>query len=325
MSVNIDNLRACVDLVDAELVATSAALTESRAAHAATAAELSETLALLAVAEARIAELEAQIGGPVDPPAVPLLVGATVVPATGESWLQATARFESLIGKPITVARRFLGSAPLLPFSSYDQFAADVGRRDRWVSFKGDPTDAQLEAFIRSIPVDGHTTGVAWNHEPENDGGVMTPAYFRARQARLLAVIRKVNRPDVYPMVVLMGWLENDGIASTTSAAWFPDEPAEWVLGVDFYDDKANRTYAQLATQTLDLWALAGGIRWAATEFGTARTGTSAATWITEYGQFARTRPGCIGGAWFDSTIGIGQPLAARGPEAVAAYAALIP
>lgn len=333
LSTDFDAIRLAVDL--AQLNASDTELDRDRLARTVADQEvtIATHLSTIAAQAQQIADLEAQLagggGGDNPPPPEPMLVGTAVTKTTTESWDTATTRFEQMVGKPITIARRFLGG-PFTNWASIPQFAVDTGKRSSVVSFKGDPTDVQLVAAIQSIPVDGFTRWLVWNHEPENDGAPMTPAYFRGRQARLLAAWRAAGSPThVKPMIVLMTWLERDGNASTSSAQWFPDEPAAWTLGLDPYDIPGTMSLEKLTKPTVDLWRAAGGHDWLIAETGTHTTpGATAAAWITTGFDWARSY-GAKAVCWFDSGVGAnagpnGWFLANCGQEAVDAFAAQI-
>lgn len=233
----------------------------------------------------------------------PVWVGATIDRRTGESWAQATAAFERAIGADVDLARRFTGVFPQT-FANVPAFTVDTGQRDRWISVKGYPTRADWLRFLRSIPADGHTTYVTINHEPENDGPAMTPTVYKAKQALMLAAIREVDRADLIPAVVLMGWLERDGLASTSSADWFPDEPAAFVLGLDIYENGSGRNLGELAAPTVTLWRAAGGGDFAIAETGTRLTGAQGVAWIDRAFAWCRAALDCLGITWFHSAVG---------------------
>lgn len=287
-----------------------------------TAVEDRDRLAVaLAAAEARIVELEQS-----QPRRV--LLGASVEQQDGQTWGEATAVFEALIGRRVPVARRF-SRRPPTTFTGTNVFALDAGVRSSVISWKGEMTDAELRRFLESIPDDGFTRWVIWQHEPENDGGQMTPAFFRARQARLLAAHRAIGAPSrIVPTVNVMGWLERDSDrpVPTSSATWFPDEPAAWCLGINPYDEGRLELRAGLEP-TLKLWRAAGGVRWSVPEFSTRRTGPQAARWITEGLGWAASE-GADFACWFDhggkEPEAGGWYLRNTGPEGIAAFAAHI-
>ena len=64
----------------------------------------------------------------------------------------------------------------------------------------------------------------------------MNPDVFKAKLALMLSAIRESARPDLHPAVVLMTWLKRDDDPNSSSAVWFPDEPAAFTLGLDPYD-----------------------------------------------------------------------------------------
>lgn len=254
-------------------------------------------------------------------PARTVLVGATVERLVGETWIAATSRFESGIGQPITIARRFVGSFPS-SFGSVQAFAADVGVRDRFISVKGTPTLAQWVSFLQSIPVDGFDTWVTINHEPENDGASMTPALFRSKLRLMHDALMQVNRADLHAGVVLMAWLERDGIASTSSAAWFPDADiiTDFTLGIDPYDPNNRQQFPALVDATLQLWDAAGGGPWMVTETGTKRVGVDGVAWIDTMFAYCHADPDCGAVMWFHAVTGADGPWLITDPLMFAAY-----
>jgi len=242
-------------------------------------------------------------GDPDPEPAHRMLIGATVDRIGSESREAATLRFEKALGKPLDIVRRFTGT-PVTTFDQTSNFVVDKGKRSRIISFKEMATGAGVETFLRSIPADGYTTYVMRWHEPENDGGTHTASWFKQQQAELLAAIRKVNRPDLIPAFCLMGWLDRDASATTSSADWFPAEASAWVMGIDPYDPWNKETLPALCKPTLDLWRKAGGTRWMITETATHRTGVDGAKWISDGYDWCRSE-GAEAVCWFDSAVGV--------------------
>ncbi len=236
-----------------------------------------------------------------------LLAGAAVerveVNGVMQTWDEATTAFEAAVGQPITIARRFSPDFPGT-FAEVEAFAVDTGVRDRFISVKGDPTFEQWMTFLDSVPADGFDTWVTINHEPENDGDDMTPDVFKAKLALMLSAIRETARPDLHPAAVLMTWLERDDDPNSSSAAWFPDEPAAFTLGIDPYDICGCNAFPDLVEPTLALWRDAGGVDWAVTETGTKQTGEAGAAWIDGMFDFCRSDASCVGPMWFHSAIG---------------------
>lgn len=242
------------------------------------------------------------------PPPTPgdMLVGASVAKTSSQTWTQATSAFETMIGEGCTVMRRFTTGKPGL-WSSKSQFTVDNGIRDSIVSFKGDPTQAEIEAFFNSIPNDGFTRYVAMNHEVENDGGTHTPAWFKGRQDVFMDAYIAVGSPAyIRPTVIYMFYLEHDGDSGTSTADFFPNgDLTDWVMGLDPYDTNGVRTMQYLVEPTLDLWRAAGGVEWLIAETGTQRQiddGDAAGeAWIEESCDWLRSE-GCIAVCWWNET-----------------------
>jgi hypothetical protein len=275
-------------------------------------ANLVEQVNTLAAEVERLKDLLDNIGNPPPPPPPPtkrqMLLGAAVQKKSGETLAEATKRWETEVGVKNEIARRFQGNFPST-WASASNFTPDQGVRHRVISVKGEPSQAQLETFLRTIPQDGFTTYVAWNHEPENDGGTHTPAWYKAGNARLLAAVRAVKRTDIVATFILMTWLDKDGNDSTTSADWFPAEPEAWVMGIDPYDPNNKQTLEESAKNTLAVWKSKGGSKWMITETGTHRSGADGAKWVADGLKWAQDN-GAIAVQWFDSDVGD-----AAGPE----------
>jgi hypothetical protein len=262
----------------------------------------------------------------VTPPPKPTFVaGAAVQPVmvggTMQTWSQATSAFESLVQHPLAIARRFSPEFPTT-FADLPEFAVDTGVRHRFISVKGDPSPADWARFLESVPQDGFHTWVTINHEPENDGDHMTPEVFKEKSAVMLDAIRATERTDLHPAVVLTTWLERDDDATSTSAAWFPNEPAAFTLGLDPYDICGCTAFADLVNPTLALWREAGGVDWAISETGTKQTGDDGAVWIEGMFDFCRADRACLGPMWFHAAVGANGPWWLEDPVMLEAYGA---
>ena len=252
----------------------------------------------------------------------PLWIGAVVDQGAagggpvGETDAAATARFNGYLtaayGAPvgIQIGRRYSPGNPS-NFASVAEFAQDTNNRHRAVSIKGpttsQPTEAQITTFMNSIPVDGYDTWVFVHHEPENDGGTHTIAWFQTMCNNLHAAWSAVGRDDIKIGVSLMSWLERDGNGSTTSSDWFPATGiiADFSLWLDPYDETGSDSLQTLVGATLALWFADGGIDWGISETGSVRTGVSLANWIHQSIAYCRSG-GALGWCWFHSTVGIG-------------------
>lgn len=243
------------------------------------------------------------------PPVAAPLIGASIEKGAFGSQAAATAAFEELTGAPVMIARRFSNTFPS-NFRNVEAFAVDIGQRHRWISVKGDPTLAQWITFLGTIPVDGFDTWVTINHEPENDGGSMTPTVFRSRLALMSTAVDQVNRDDIHKGLILMTWLERDNDPTTSSASWFPDSAIlpGFTLGIDPYDPNARNTFESLVAATVALWDAAGGHDWMVTEVGTKRTGQAGVDWIAAAGTYCRADPDCKALMWFHAAAGDNGP-----------------
>lgn len=273
-------LRSAVDVVDTRMDLLVTQRADAQVEVDRYAAEATRLAAENVALRARIAELEGEEPEPPTPTRPPMLVGATVDAKSGQTKAAAIAAFETDTGAKLGVRRSFTGTFPT-SIKNHDA-NADVGVRASVLSIKGTPTAAKFDTFLKTFPVDGHTRWVVWQHEPENDGGTMTPAYFKQGCDLLAERIAATKRTDIVPTLVLMSWLERDTSTSTSSAQWFPSDPAAWCLALDPYDPNNNRSLQQQTEPTLKLWRQAGGKRWGIGETGTHRTGAAGVAWIRE-------------------------------------------
>lgn len=260
------------------------------------------------------------------PPSGTFMLGATTDRQGTQTWAQATAAFEAQIGNNLDIARRFYSSFPS-SFTQPPSWSQDIGKRHRFVSVKGDPTLTQWVNLLNTFPDDGFDTWVTINHEPENDGGSMTPTVFKARLRVMHQAIGMVGRDDIHPAFVLMSWAERDGNQATSSALWFPDPDiiGDFTLGLDPYDPNSRSTYPVLVDPTLALWDAAGGGDYMITEVGTKRTGADGVAWIRGMGDHCRADADCRALMWFHSFVGDQGPWYLNDPAMQKAYGALVP
>lgn len=277
----------------------------------------------------RIAELEALLNGGGEEPAPTMLVGASVQRRTGETWPTALARFEATIGKPVQIVRRYISGRPPANPATHSSLA-DVldGRYPALALSFVDGTVAEIVTFLQGLPATGTTYYVAIRHEPDKDLRMSGPA-FQAKCDDLIAAIDQVGRDDVEPMFVLMSWLERDGRADTSSLDYMPRTNLDrWVMALDPYLGRAQNTYATQAGPTIAVWRNLGGKRIAIAEWGIKTTGQEAADQLARFMNDAKA-DGCEFACYFDSAegenAGAGWFLDARGPQAVAAFAAALP
>lgn len=245
------------------------------------------------------------------PPAVPPpLVGATIDVSQNPSGCSNHAacytQFNTQIGGGLEIIRAFTGSFPS-SFTSVNSFAASAPYH-RVLSVKGSPSQAQWVTFLNTIPNNGKTTWIAIHHEPENDGGTMTPATFKARQAILHAAWVQIGRPaHIRPTVIFMSWHERDNDPNTSTALWFPANIQDFTLGLDPYTGGAT-PLADIVDDTLELWEEAGGGDWMITETGAKATGSALVAWIDDAWDWCRADDDCVSIQWFHSAVGSSGP-----------------
>ena len=313
-----DALRTILENIDAEYRAAYgdvSTLTDAVKVQQATISDLEVKVYLLTghvgALEAEIAALKAAQ----TPLKSKMLMGATIDKRNSSNAAERTA-FEAKTG-PLQCRRVFLQGAPTQT-NLAAALAQDMESNHRVLSYKGDATDDVL----RSIPQDGFRTWLVKWHEPENDGGTHTAAWFRAQTDAHIAQVKRLGRPDLIPAFVLMGWLERDANAATTSADWFPADKTGVVLLLDPYDPNNRLTLAQATKPTLDLWRAKGGTRWGIAETATHRTGEAGADWVRD-GHAWATAEGAETLLWFHSAVGAEGPWWMDDPAVCGAWRAL--
>jgi hypothetical protein len=235
-----------------------------------------------------------------EPPAFPLYVGATVG-TRNQTIRQAITEWETNCGT-LAIRRIFMAGAPTTT-NLASQLGPDYGKRHRILSYKGDTTMATL----KTIQNDGFTTFLVKYHEPENDGGTHTPAWFVAEQAKHIAQVKGLNRPDLVPAFVLMSWSDRDGDASTSSKDWFPTDKDGVVFFIDPYDPNNRNSLEQTCAESVRVWRAEGGERWGVAETGTHRLGLEGAQWIKD-GHAYLKREGAEAYCWFHHSVGAEGP-----------------
>jgi len=305
----IDNIRTELigieAIIDAVTVDRDTAIARADTATATVARLGEENAALLVSNQALLARLAALQPAPVK---VDTWIGATINAKAGQTAAAALTAWEQTKGR-CGVLRTFNSVLPT-SFSSASG-ASQMHGRHRIISVKGAATAAYWDRFITSIPVEHDTAGnpivtvlVIW-HEPENDGGTMTPTVYRAACHLLEQRVRASGRDDVVAGAVLMSWLERDAeTLNTSSADWFPTEHVgNFVLLLDPYDPNSNRTLRAQTEPTLALWRQAGGVWWGIAETASHRTGDDLARWITDGLDWAHVE-GASFVCWFHSAVG---------------------
>lgn len=260
----------------------------------------------LATANAEISMMKATWTPPVAKQA-DMWIGATINAKAGETYAQAFLRWEQAKGR-IGVIRTFNNSLPATFQSSNS--STQMLNRHRIVSVKGDgATPEYWDRYIASIPQDKCPTGepcvtaLAIWHEPENNGGTMTPTKYKAACNAIDAAIVRSGRKDLIAAVILMTWLEEDRDGGTSSGDWMPDNAHRFALLVDPYDPNNSRTLWSKIEATLALWRAKGGVFWGVSETASHRTGTDLATWIRE-GFLKCKSEGALFWCWFHSAVG---------------------
>lgn len=263
----------------------------------------------------------ARPGGAVDPPPVEtgLMMGAVVKPVGGQTYGQATTQFLAALsaayGSPVSmpVARRYWDGGPSgQTFLGLERFAQDHNVRNRLISWKGEASAAACATFIETIPDDGFITWVTQHHEPENDGGSHTEAWFKQMQANVHAGWVSAGRPDhVKPYFNLMSYQDRDSSTATNGHNWFPDESilGDFYYAIDPYDPNAVRTLEQQAGPSYEDWITHGGDpnRFMIAETGSKRTGANLANWIRQGAAWARSI-NMVALCWFHSDVGAEGP-----------------
>lgn len=237
------------------------------------------------------------------PPTTSLQIGASVQRQGAESQVQAYARLEDDMDATLDSVRYYIGTPTL---SAFTAAGMAIGGRHAVISCKGAPTDSMLAA-IPELP--GRKVDLVRWHEPENDGGDHTVAWFQGQLRAHFAQVdrlRAAGRKDLRKALCVMTWLERDNAAGTSSADWFPPAElidADTVLGLDPYDTNGLKSMQALIMDTLKLWRARGGRRFSIYEWATARRGAAMAAVMQESATYLRAE-GAEAFHYFSSNVG---------------------
>lgn len=164
------------------------------------------------------------------------LIGAAVLPVTGQTWLQAISGFEATTGEPMQVRRCYDGAPP--SSIAGGQLKNDLGKRASIYSIK--PTMSTplstLESLAADIVANAHPCDVIIYHEPvDNMSG---PDYIALYQ-RSCVPFREAGIPTG---VCFTNWSCNLPHSNQQSALryyWPGDDQVDF-LAFDAYPDKGE-------------------------------------------------------------------------------------
>lgn len=278
-------------------------------------------LADIEVLRTRIDELEGETTPPPPPPvegrADPLLIGAAVAARNGKGAAEYTSDWEAELGVGrLDIVRRFVDSVPTNLANTWPIAADLAAGRNLWISLKGGASASTIAASLRTLP---HRANriilVALHHEPDNDmkQGMTdhTPEWFAGRLAALgeaVDTVRAEGRTDIAKSFILTGYLDHDGKPGT-SEPWFPEDPTDWVYGIDPYDPESKPgILAEKYAACVEVWRAHGGQYWAVAETGTKLTGTAGAAQVDEAITYCEADPDCVAFCYFHSPVGDNGP-----------------
>jgi hypothetical protein len=239
--------------------------------------------------------------------------GAAVRTVTGQTYQQSLATSEQRYGGRLGVVRYFDKNYP----DSWTSYTRLMGSRDVNLSFRISPNyvngggaDSYLRSWFANAPTD-RTIYWTYMHEPENDiqRGSYTAAAFRTAWARIAALAREANKPNLRATLVLMCWTVEPASRRSWTDYYSPGDVD--VLGWDcfnggwrkgIYADPLNIFPRPIAASR------AAGLPWAISELGSIRvptdtTGEGRAAWITRSAQYLHAE-GAEFVAWFDTIDG---------------------
>lgn len=198
----------------------------------------------LATAQARIAELEAQVGSeepPPDPDPAKTLFSAYAGPmTTSESGQTSTtrARVAKALGVPVLPADRVYSStsfgkaidcpSPLVAVS-YGQVPALA---------RGDAAVVQmLTTELTALSKTGKRYDVSADHEVDAKirKGTYTGAQVKAAAARLAQIVAGIGSPNIRPTMCLTGWVFTLGEADPSHPVHYFDPASVGLIALDPY------------------------------------------------------------------------------------------
>jgi hypothetical protein len=176
-------------------------------------------------------------GAPLPPGTAPTQCGASFQATKGQTYMQALAYEESILG-PLQAVRVFYPGAP----APWPGNAGNVNRTVV-VSFKFKPTqvtsgaeDSLMQSWFANAPRDRDIYWVYY-HEPEDDidAGQFTAAQYRAAWTHLAALAKAADNPRLHATLVLMQW----SVAAGSHRNWlnyYAGSDVIDVLGWDVYN-----------------------------------------------------------------------------------------
>ena len=282
---------------------------------------------------------------PIPDPVTTMWVGTSLYTPAGETMAEGFARRTQEWGAEPEMVRYFFSGMP----NGWPQF----GKAATVVSFKppnndvkgfaAGKYDAQVVAWLNSLPRDTQTRRIAIYHEREDniEAGQFTFADAKAMDARLNSLIDAANARNGTRLtfgLILMAWTLETASGRKLANYLPTDFKYDW-MGWDAYSGNSysldqpdfKRTKSNF-TACRDATKAHGAKNWFICETGTSNKGhdlaeydTLQAQWITGAAQIARDL-GCKGFMYWDSITGVGQQnnYTIQGPKAKAAMGAEI-
>ena len=221
------------------------------------------------------------------------LIGAAVIPATGQSWAEAIAEFEAATGRPMPV-RRCYDSTPPASIAG-GQLKNDVGLRASVYSIK--PTMSTpistLDALAADIAASGHSVDVILHHEPVDD---MSGPDFIALYQRCAPSFREAGIPVG---VCFTNWSCNLPYSDPQSALahYWPGDDLVDFLAIDEYPigeitSTKDATPMEQRTRRVCQFAAARGIPLGLAEYGVDASwdAKKADNWLRSVTDWAQAR-----------------------------------
>jgi hypothetical protein len=168
--------------------------------------------------------------------------GARVEAREGESRGEALARLEEQIGRPVAIERVYERWGDPFPTRS-DLASAALGHilyvswrpvTESWATIASGADDAEVAARADAVRAFGQPMYFSFNHEPENDGALGTPAEFVAAYRHVVNVFRARGVTNVAFAWTMMSSSFVDGAAEADS--FYPGDAYVDVIGVDGYN-----------------------------------------------------------------------------------------
>lgn len=228
---------------------------------------------------------------------------------SGAGGADPAAKYETPIGKPLPIRRRFWKWGDRSQLVAGVKSDAAKGRAC-WSSTKTPPWrevaagqhDAALDALISGLRDTGVPTWLTLHHEPENDSsGIGTPAEWVSMQLHAEARRKALGADNVVIVPVLMSWTWDRRSGRNPDQWHTPGLP---ILGIDVYGQSVGaKPHESAGWKALRPWAKERGLTIAVGEVGTILTESNGAQAIAVWESWLDhcTDTGVIAACAFDS------------------------